>query len=398
VTATAALSAWVEDFAHLESSPERIDAVVERFIAGIAADVEAIDDQLLALIREAVQQHWRGFVAQITTGAGFTLPPAAGAVATELARGHRDLADLLAIYRAAQRAAWAYAIEVVAAAPAEISHEDLLILFWTQAGDWFDASVEASLLVFGEEARLIERRGDARRYDAIRRVLAGEAIPPGELSALLGGYPVSGDHIALILTALSPDALGLLEPAALRLAAHLGSARPLVVRPGGREVWAWVPARTWSDPASDLLAHEGVRLSVGGPHQGLAGLVAAHEDARAALPVAVAGGPAPTHYADVAALTILARDPEAATRFARQALGRLADPGAGRLRETVEAVISSGGVNDSAAARLGVHKNTVRYRLGQAERLLGHPVATRLGDLALALDWWRRFESAAGDY
>jgi DNA-binding PucR family transcriptional regulator len=44
-----------------------------------------------------------------------------------------------------------------------------------------------------------------------------------------------------------------------------------------------------------------------------------------------------------------------------------------------------------AASELIVHKNTVRYRLGQAEELIGHPLSERRAHLELALrhlDWY----------
>jgi DNA-binding PucR family transcriptional regulator len=45
---------------------------------------------------------------------------------------------------------------------------------------------------------------------------------------------------------------------------------------------------------------------------------------------------------------------------------------------------------DMAASELIVHKNTIRYRLAQAEELIGHPLSERRAHLELALrylDW-----------
>jgi DNA-binding PucR family transcriptional regulator len=74
--------------------------------------------------------------------------------------------------------------------------------------------------------------------------------------------------------------------------------------------------------------------------------------------------------------------------FVRRELGGLApddgeDAAAERLRATVLAYLESG--MDGAAARLAVHRNTVRYRLHQAEALLGRPVTERRRELELAL-------------
>ena len=53
------------------------------------------------------------------------------------------------------------------------------------------------------------------------------------------------------------------------------------------------------------------------------------------------------------------------------------------------------GASDRLAERLGVHKNTIRYRVAQAERLLGHPLRERAGDLLLALDYHDAFLATA---
>jgi DNA-binding PucR family transcriptional regulator len=98
-----------------------------------------------------------------------------------------------------------------------------------------------------------------------------------------------------------------------------------------------------------------------------------------------------TAYDDVAALVLIAHDPAAAERFARTTLRGLAEPPHDRLRETVREVLTSAETADRLAERLGIHKNTIRYRVAQAERLLGRPLRERAGDLLLALDYHDAF-------
>ena len=90
-------------------------------------------------------------------------------------------------------------------------------------------------------------------------------------------------------------------------------------------------------------------------------------------------------YADVEVLSLLSRDRVAMAAFVRRELGDLAadDDAAQRLRATVLAYLESG--MDGAAARLAIHRNTVRYRLHQAEAVLGRPVTERRRELELAL-------------
>ncbi|WP_431869569.1 PucR family transcriptional regulator [Nocardiopsis eucommiae] len=70
-------------------------------------------------------------------------------------------------------------------------------------------------------------------------------------------------------------------------------------------------------------------------------------------------------------------DPAGADDLSRALLGPLArDTGAARsLRETLRAWLARHGNWDRAAADLGVHRNTVRYRIGRIERDLGVDLA-----------------------
>lgn len=69
-------------------------------------------------------------------------------------------------------------------------------------------------------------------------------------------------------------------------------------------------------------------------------------------------------------------------------LGALGRPGETnrRLRETALAVLRAGGSAREAAVSLGVHKNTVLYRLPQIEELLTHPLDERRLPLEMALE------------
>ncbi|MFT4262902.1 MAG: helix-turn-helix domain-containing protein [Nocardioides sp.] len=398
------LESWVDGFIAAERDPERIDAWVRRTWAAIETDVPQLAtipgrEELGELIRVAIGEHWRAFLDHLSGEGDFRLVPTAAELARELPRRHLDLTLLLAIYRAAQRSSWTYATEVVREAPAGVDHEEVLVLFWTEAAAWLDASVEESLVLHQREAAQIQQRGDAQRFEAVRGVLEGRdgaELDPRELSAALGGYPATGSHVALVLTALTPDALATLEPAARRIAARFGARAPLIVRPSGREAWCWVPserARPTEPRSAEAVELDPaqLRVTIAGPHAGLDGFVLAHNEARAAQVVALAGRTGLTAYDDVAALCLLALDPAAATRFARRVLGPLADARHGKLRETVRVVLTTPGGSEAVGGVLGVHKNTVRYRIGQAERLLGGPIQERARDLLLALDYAETF-------
>jgi DNA-binding PucR family transcriptional regulator len=187
-----------------------------------------------------------------------------------------------------------------------------------------------------------------------------------------------------------------------QLARTLGATHPLLVSPGGRELWGWTGTR--DHPDLQLLAATQTQLRdanitayVGTPTQGIAGFAVSHREAQTALRIA-AQSPRPqtlTLFADVEVVALISQSGDAARRFVDRTLGGLAaaNETAQRLRETVLALLSAGSV-DAASRQLVVHKNTVRYRVAQAEELLGHPVVDAPIELALALRYHETFLAA----
>jgi DNA-binding PucR family transcriptional regulator len=79
-------------------------------------------------------------------------------------------------------------------------------------------------------------------------------------------------------------------------------------------------------------------------------------------------------------------DLEGARSFVKRELGGLGTADAADLRDTVRAFLAHRGSHAAAARELYVHRNTVAYRLSQAEELLGHPIADRELELRVALE------------
>jgi DNA-binding PucR family transcriptional regulator len=89
--------------------------------------------------------------------------------------------------------------------------------------------------------------------------------------------------------------------------------------------------------------------------------------------------------ADLTAL--LTADPVEAVRFAEAELGELLveNDTAGRLRATIRVYLEENLSPARAARRLGIHQNTVVYRVKQTEELLGHAIEQRRLQLEVAL-------------
>ncbi|MFD4324731.1 PucR family transcriptional regulator [Nocardioides sp. NPDC058538] len=390
------ISAWLAEFADDQRRPEEVARWAASTADAILADGEIDLADLRPLLLKAVEEHWYAFLDRITLpDAEFELVPSAHAIALEAARRHLGLPLLLKVYQRAQEESWDFAVQVVRQAPSDLDHEALLVWFWTKASAWFGSSVEQSVLIHQAETTRIQQRGDARRFEVVSHALDTRSVSPAELSAALAGHPINiPGHVALVAHALTADSIEQLESALTAVTRRAGPARSVLVRPGGREMWAWLTLGERPDTMTDTgIDPTGVRVTMGVGRSGLDGFVAAHLDAQAAQRVALAPGRREpvTAYDDVAALVLVAHDQEAAERFTRTTLRGLADPPHDRLRETVREVLTSAETADRLAERLGIHKNTIRYRVAQAERLLGHPLRERAGDLLLALDYHDTF-------
>ncbi len=79
--------------------------------------------------------------------------------------------------------------------------------------------------------------------------------------------------------------------------------------------------------------------------------------------------------------------PERAEQFARRELGLLAadDDASARLRATLAVFFECGLKLATTARRLGIHQNTVTYRIQRVEDLLGHAISERRFELEAAL-------------
>ena len=208
-------------------------------------------------------------------------------------------------------------------------------------------------------------------------------------------YDVSRRHVALIVWAdlrQTTEHDGSLEREATTLAAALGGGPVLTVPIGERVVWAWTSGdQLIDDPAA--VGHrmgEGVRAAIGTCLKGLAGMADSHDEAVVTRRVAElrslrSGTVVGYRAADLTAL--LTADPVEAVRFTDAELGQLLEDtdDAARLRATIRFYLEENLSPARTARRLGIHRNTVVYRVKQTEQLLGHAIEQRRLQLEVAL-------------
>jgi hypothetical protein len=222
------------------------------------------------------------------------------------------------------------------------------------------------------------RRGEHRRIDTIRAVLAGTDVSDHSL-----GYSLSDDHVAA--TAWGPAA----EESLQELAERIGVA--LLLTPGGGGgIWAWLgsaPGARALDSCSDFAPPVGTQIALGTRRAGRLGFVDSHNEACEAERVGRLSGASMTLYSEVAAEAFALRDKRLARAFVHRELGELAafTDRSVRLRETLATYFMVGNNGSAAAAILGVHERTVSYRLNQIEELLGRRVFTRREEIMVAL-------------
>jgi DNA-binding PucR family transcriptional regulator len=282
---------------------------------------------------------------------------------------------------------------------AAVSQRIVLTVF-----DYVDHVAQQVVAVYeGERDRWLENR-HAIRLALIREVLDGRA-PTGaddrRATESVLGYAFSPVHLGLVLWLEGPAVTGPALVALERCASELGEAmgalgRPLVVPWDAESAWVWLPGDATTVPSREAAtaavarAGEPVRVACGAPAAGVEGFRTTHEQALRARTVTLAAGegaPVVTLFDEVGAVSLLCADLDGATAWVRRVLGPLADPGpaAARLRETLRVFLATGGSNTATAGRLGVHPNTVKYRVRRAREARGRPIGDDRLDVELAL-------------
>lgn len=390
------LKKWILDFVKAESEGTAVETWVGRVLSRIVRDLAEVRDDaaLQRVVKDACTAHWRAFLANLAQPEQtFHLVQEAREVPMVVAQHGYPLPVIFQMYTAAEQAVWEFITEAVSdlAVPG-VREADALVYFWTRSSTWFDRSVEESVAIHQEEVDRIRQGDAARRLEVVGELLAGRLVDPREASARLGGHPMSCNQTAIMLHTAADARIADLPQMAAAMTTALDLHHPLVVHPGGRDLWAWVGSTDVPDLSllgacrSWLQEHE-VIATVGTPLPGIDGFCSSHRQARDAQQVCLASpNPAPlTFFTDVELMTLVG-DTAAMRRFVHRVLGNLGAPDehADRLRRTLHALLSMGSV-EAAAKELSVHKNTVRYRIEKAEEAMGRRVSDEPTEIAMAL-------------
>ena len=237
----------------------------------------------------------------------------------------------------------------------------------------------------------------AVRRELVAGIVAGRVTDAVAAGSELG-YRLDRPHLATVVwSAADPaerppvDVIARTADALLRL--H-GASEVLVVPNGLTTVWAWGTGGGLSETPAERASLVGSGLpllaAVGTVSSGLQGFVQSHHDANRAKHMAGLLSRRPgsvIHYRSVALASLIASDPDHALRFLDAELGPLMEDSDSirRLRATLSVYFEEGMRPVRAARRLGVHQNTVAYRIAQAEEAIGRPLTERRLELETAL-------------
>lgn len=233
---------------------------------------------------------------------------------------------------------------------------------------------------YEREADQLSAAPMARQALRVRSLLEGESVHSAEL-----GYELSHWHVAAVADGAGAGAL-------LRQVVR-GLERPfLVVDLTEWEAWAWLGGKEAIDPALLVDRARGPReseclVAVGEPGREVSGWRASHRQAMSALSVALRDPRPATRYGDVALLSTVLADEDLTAFLTDAYLRPLADVrgGGGVLCATLRAFLAAGRNASSAAAALGIARQTVTSRVRVIEERLGRPIDGCAAELELAL-------------
>jgi hypothetical protein len=357
----------------LESLDELGDEMVRAILAEIPA-YRTLDERQLAEVKAIATWLLRRVIDLWVFGA--TLAPedlarVRGIGAARAADG-RPLPGVLRAYRVASNAAINWIVEraePLLAVPDTIAFARL----WLASFDQLTEAIYEGYSVSAE--RLTADHSRALR-DFLDDLLAGRQAHPGaaaDRSRALGVTLPSPPQLLVAGPTAPPQKAGG-DPLALRLAHDLADALcpngEALVTARGRRAILLMPLRDQGTIRAALVASGCRGCAVRPPRPET--LVDAYRLALVALDLAPAdayeGGPL-LRESDGYALALLSgRPPGPPEAMARHLLGALLDPGQEHVREGLDAFLAAGSAT-TAAARIGLHPQSLRYRLRRVREL-----------------------------
>jgi DNA-binding PucR family transcriptional regulator len=387
----------------VETLSGELDQVAAALVETIHAHVEELDDDMRTWTLQSTRANLGVMVTLMREGAdprSVSAPAEAIGYVKEYVFRGLDFVLLQRAYRTAQGAFAGMILERLREATDDAEHlAEAMVYFNAWIFAWIEAIERQLTDVYMSEREQRRRGAEAMRAAEVRAILSGAEVDAPAAGRRLG-YELERFHVGYVVWSDGGDEgpgsghsiYGEMERVAATVAESLG-ARGTISVPQGRHLACWAGRREplhLDDLRVPLGSGSTVSVAAGSPAAGVEGFVLSHREALLARRVAqleAAGRPVCVSYPDLALDSLITADLETAERFAARELGPLTatDESTRRLASTLAVYLEESRSFARAARRLGVHTNTVTYRVRRAEELLGHPVAERQLELRVAL-------------
>jgi DNA-binding PucR family transcriptional regulator len=377
--------------AHADRYAREVQARIRIELPELLRDRELVD---LAAVASRSLFHEFGLALQLSADDAHAHAPTAAIVyVRRLARDGVALAAVLRSYRLGQEVAFERMVQLAGELEDPDERMQALARVGALSFQFIDSVMTESSDAYQTEREIFIRGAYARRHTLVRDMLAGLPVDQGEAERTLG-HRLDGGHQAVVAWTAdgAPASEQSLAAGAGPLAEALGTGRPLMLAGDESSLTIWVTPGPVDPPALgsalDALGGAGMRAAAGDLASGMDGFAATKRQADLARDVARVSRPRPiTWYRDVSLAAVLLRDPDAATRFAREELGALGEDtlAARELRTTLAGYFAAGFEQSRAARELNLHRNTLAKRLRRAEILRGASLEVRSLELQTAL-------------
>jgi DNA-binding PucR family transcriptional regulator len=382
-----------------------LDGVARELTDAIHANLAELEDDLRLGTHQSCRSNLGMIMTMLAEGTrpSLAVPPAeALAYAKEYVNRHHGLELLQRAYRTAQASfsqMWLEQLRVRAEDADELAHTFGFFNEWLFA--WVE-TLESRLTEYYMAERERHLRGvTAMRADEVRAILEGASVDVVAASRRLR-YELDRSQLAFVIWA--PEAqrdhahghvlFATMEQLAAETAKLIGARDHMTVPLHGYlACWAGFrePPVLENLPAGfPARSRRRLHVAFGALGEGIAGFRRSHEEALLARRVHLlrqSAASAYVHFGDVALDALLMENPAEARRFVARQLGSLAEDSdaASRLRTTVSTFLQENASFLHTARRLGVHENTVAYRIRRAEELLGRELKCNQVELQTAL-------------
>jgi hypothetical protein len=382
-----------------------LDGVAGELTAAIHANLGELEDDLRLGTHQSCRSNLGMIMTMLAAGTrpSLAVPPAeALAYAKEYVHRRHGLELLQRSYRTAQASfsrMWLEQLRVRATDADELAATFGFFNEWLFA--WVE-TLESRLTEYYMAERERHLRGvTAIRAEEVRAILEGASVDAVAASRRLR-YELDRGHVAFVIWA--PEAqldqphghvlFATMEQLAAETAELIGARDHMTVPLHGYlACWAGFrdpPALENLPAAFPARSRRRLDVAFGALGEGIPGFRRSHEEALLARRVQLVRQSASSAYvqfSDVALDALLMENPAEARRFVARQLGNLAEESdaASRLRTTVSAFLQENASFLHTARRLGVHENTVAYRIRRAEELLGHELKGNQVELQTAL-------------